>query len=80
MRVILTEIMWSQKENQYVQSHGGSTPSDRRTFDVNSQNLEVLDSLSYPVFMPKPSTHRMHDPGSIVPHIRSKVFTDDQIS
>jgi hypothetical protein len=28
--------------------------------------------------MPKSSTHRMHDPGSIVPHIRSKVFTDNQ--
>jgi hypothetical protein len=36
--------------------------------------------LSYPVFMPKPSTHRMHDPGSILPHIRSKVFTDNQMS
>jgi hypothetical protein len=30
--------------------------------------------------MSKSSTHRMHDPGSIVPHIRSKVFTDNQIS
>jgi hypothetical protein len=30
--------------------------------------------------MPKPGTHRMHDPGSIVPHIRSKVFTDNQKS
>jgi hypothetical protein len=28
--------------------------------------------LSYPVFMPKPSTHRMQDPGSNVPHIRQK--------
>jgi hypothetical protein len=37
-------------------------------------------SMSYPVFMPKPSTHRMHDPGSIVPHIRPKVFIDNQIS
>jgi hypothetical protein len=36
--------------------------------------------LSYPVFMPKPSTHRMHDPGSIVPHIRPKAFTDIQMS
>jgi hypothetical protein len=36
--------------------------------------------LSYHVFMPKPSTHRMHDPGSIVPHIRPKVFTDIQMS
>jgi hypothetical protein len=30
--------------------------------------------------MPKPSTHRMHDPGSIVPHIRPKVFKDNQMS
>jgi hypothetical protein len=36
--------------------------------------------LSYPVFMPKPSTHCMHDPGSIVPHIQPKVFTDNQMS
>jgi hypothetical protein len=28
--------------------------------------------LSYPVFMPKPCTHRMHDPGSIVPDIQHK--------
>jgi hypothetical protein len=32
------------------------------------------------VFMPKPSTHRMHDTGSIVPHIQPKVFTDNQMS
>jgi hypothetical protein len=25
-----------------------------------------------PSFMPKPSTHHMHDPGSNVPHIRTK--------
>jgi hypothetical protein len=36
--------------------------------------------LSYPVFMPKPSTHRMHDPGSIVLHIWPKVFTDNEMS
>jgi hypothetical protein len=40
----------------------------------------TFEPLSYPVFMPKPSTHRMHDPGSIVPHIRPKVFTDNQMS
>jgi hypothetical protein len=40
----------------------------------------VNDGLSYPVFMPKPSTHRMHDSGSLVPHIRPKVLTDNQIS
>jgi hypothetical protein len=36
--------------------------------------------LSYSVFMPKPSTHCMHDPGSNVPHIRPKVLIDNQMS
>jgi hypothetical protein len=40
----------------------------------------IFSSLSYPVFMPKSSTHRMHDPWSIVSHIRPKVFTDNQMS
>jgi hypothetical protein len=40
----------------------------------------LASKLSYPVFMPKLSTHRMHDPGSIVPHIRPKVLTDNQMS
>jgi hypothetical protein len=36
--------------------------------------------LSYPIFMPKPSTHRMDDPGSIAPHIRPKAFMDNKMS
>jgi hypothetical protein len=36
--------------------------------------------VSHPVFTPKPSTHRMQDPGSIVPYIRPKVFTEIQMS
>jgi hypothetical protein len=40
----------------------------------------LKDLMSYPVFMPKPSTHRMHDPGSNVPHIRPKGFTENQMS
>jgi hypothetical protein len=36
--------------------------------------------MSYPIFMPKSNTHRMHDSASIVPHIQSKVFTDNQMS
>jgi hypothetical protein len=40
----------------------------------------TTDAVSYSVFMPKPSTHRVHDPGSIVPHIRPKVFIDNQMS
>jgi hypothetical protein len=40
----------------------------------------AYDKESYLVFMPKPSTHRMPDPGSIVPHIRPKVSTDNQMS
>jgi hypothetical protein len=42
---------------------------------------EMYDALvSYPVFMLKPCTHHMHDPGSIVSHIWPKVFTDNQMS
>jgi hypothetical protein len=43
-------------------------------------NYNQEEKMAYPVFMPKASTHRMHDPGSIVPHIRPKVFTNNQIS
>jgi hypothetical protein len=42
--------------------------------------MALVPPLSYSVFTPKPSTHRMHDPGSIVPHIHPKVFTDNQMS
>jgi hypothetical protein len=42
--------------------------------------LYARASLSYAVFKPKPSTHRMHDPGSFVPHIRPNVLTDNQMS
>jgi hypothetical protein len=39
----------------------------------------LVQLVSYPVFMPKLSTHRMHDPGSIVPHIWPKVITNYQM-
>jgi hypothetical protein len=42
--------------------------------------MALVPLVSYSVFMPKPCTHHMHDPGSIVPHIRPKVFTDNQMS
>jgi hypothetical protein len=41
--------------------------------------MTLIPLLSYPIFIPKSSTHRMYDLGSIVPHIRLKVFTDDQM-
>jgi hypothetical protein len=40
--------------------------------------VEAKHAVSYQVFRPKPSTHRMHDPGSIVPHTQPKVSTDNQ--
>jgi hypothetical protein len=43
-------------------------------------NTALVPLLSYPVFVSKPSTHRMHDPISIVPHVRPNVFTDNQMS
>jgi hypothetical protein len=45
---------------------------------IGSKN--EIEDLSYPVFMPKPSTHRMHDPGSNVPHVQPKGFTENQMS
>jgi hypothetical protein len=42
--------------------------------------MKIHLNLPYPVFIPKPSTHHMHDPGSIVSHIWPKVFTDNQMS
>jgi hypothetical protein len=41
--------------------------------------MALVPLLPYPVFNPKPSTHHMYDPGSIVLHIRPKVFTDNQM-
>jgi hypothetical protein len=43
-------------------------------------DMSLVPLLSYPVFVPKPSTHHMQDTGSIVPHIRPKVFLDNQMS
>jgi hypothetical protein len=43
------------------------------------KDIFYMGKMSYPVFMSKPSTHYMHGPGSIVPHIRSKVLTDNQM-
>jgi hypothetical protein len=50
----------------------------KKSFSI-SFGLSSVDLLSYPVFIPKPSTHRMHDIGSIVSHIRPK-SSDDLLS
>jgi hypothetical protein len=43
-------------------------------------DMALVPLLLNPVFMPKLSTHHMHDPESIVPYIRPKVFTNNQMS
>jgi hypothetical protein len=53
---------------------------DEKVHDGTELTVLQVVTQSYPVFMPKPSTHYMHDPGSIVPHIRPKVLTDNQMS
>jgi hypothetical protein len=52
------------------------------TIEVDSTLEQDIQKgqLSYPIFMPKRSTHRMHDLGSIVPQIRPKVLIDNQMS
>jgi hypothetical protein len=53
--------------------------SPTKAFRVDVVN-ELVTELPYPVFMPKLSTHHMHDPGSNVPHIWPKVLADNQMS
>jgi hypothetical protein len=55
--------------------------------DIEDRCLLLTSSTSFvdlpfviPSFYAKPSTHRMRDPGSIVPHIRPKMLTDNQMS
>jgi hypothetical protein len=56
--------------------------SVRGRFSIKSHHFRVQTCryMSYPVLLPKLCTHRMHDPGSVVPHIRPKVVTDNQMS
>jgi hypothetical protein len=42
---------------------------EERFIQLRSISKSGFSKMSYPVFTPKPSTHHMHDPGSIVPHI-----------
>jgi hypothetical protein len=42
--------------------------------------MALIPFLSFLVFMPKESTHHMHDPRSIIPQIWPKVFTDNEMS
>jgi hypothetical protein len=42
--------------------------------------LTDTEDTGIPDFMPKSSTHCMHDPRSIVPHIWPKVLIDNQMS
>jgi hypothetical protein len=60
-----------KKENEIYKLLGEILSKERKKGD----HIFVI-----PGFMPKPCTHRMYDPGSIVPHIRPKVFTDNQLS
>jgi hypothetical protein len=57
-----------------VRGRGGSGAGDA------TRRKEEGRRMSYPIFTPKPCTHHMHESGSIVPHIRPKLFTDNQMS
>jgi hypothetical protein len=77
----MPKLFWEDLEKVgkiFFQSIGAKKS---KIVDKISSKLEILkrDGAKM-VFMPKPSTHRMHDPGPIVPHIRPKVFTDNQTS
>jgi hypothetical protein len=40
----------------------------------------LVPLLSYPIFMPKPSTHRMYAQDQLFHTYRQKVFIDNQLS
>jgi hypothetical protein len=65
-------------------SVGTCAPKDKQLLHGSKEDEAMLVSYMYnshviAAFMPKPSTHRMQDPGSIVPYIRPKVLTDNQM-
>jgi hypothetical protein len=59
---------------------GSSLLQEIQKGQLEDEKIQEKRRMSFPVFMPKPSTHRMHDPGSNVPHIQPKVLTDNQMS
>jgi hypothetical protein len=54
--------------------------ASKHPYDSFFINRCIGHLVSYPVFIRKPSTYRMHDLGSVVLHILPKVFTGNQMS
>jgi hypothetical protein len=69
-----------QAEGVFSTSWGDFVRSRRMNTTFGVWQVQRNCKVSYLVFMLKLSTHRMHDLRLIVPHIRSKVFTDNQMS
>jgi hypothetical protein len=79
------KLFHATKENTELKQEVAYLTSCLQRTVVSKKMIEddmnrVEESVSYPIFMPKPSTHRMHYPGSNVPHIRPKGFTENQMS
>jgi hypothetical protein len=74
----------NQKDDKSRASEGPSLEDlMRRLEKLTTKNNKLRRKAKgnvIPDFLPKPSTHRMHDPGSIIPYIPPKVFTDNQMS
>jgi hypothetical protein len=71
---------WPQVYRLAVDADEAGNPLPSLSRHGGRASLRWLAGLSYLIFMPKLSTHHMHDPGSIVPYIRPKVITDNQMS
>jgi hypothetical protein len=71
-----------RKRLWHTNDDGGDDDSSNSPEEEEKETEDEVSSEEtvIPGFMPKPSTHRMHDPGSIDPHIRPRVSTDNQIS
>jgi hypothetical protein len=63
-----TEKLFSNLKSHELSRKGRSNHDASITSKAFVTSTHVSGHVSYPVFMPKPSTHRMHNPGSNVPH------------
>jgi hypothetical protein len=79
-RQVVLDSMLDSKIDSTILNWIGSPPWSAHLRDSLAPSWCSIGHMSYPILQAKPSTRHMHDPGSIVPHIRPKLFTDYQIS
>jgi hypothetical protein len=73
---VVRKRMWHTNDDGGDDDSSNSPEGEEKETEDEVSSEETV----IPGFMLKLSTHRMHYPGSIVPHIRPIVSTDNQMS